>query len=143
MSEALTLEQWIEADVSPAFAWRYRTDIGTWDDPPATFRLDGPFVEGVRGTTLMPGQDPIVWWVRDVRPERSFAIEMPLDGAALRFDWYFAPIGDRRTRLTQRITLTGTNAAAYRDPVAAGFGATLQPGMKRLAAAMVAAANGE
>jgi hypothetical protein len=84
----LVLEHSIEADVSPTFAWKFRTDITTWSDPPATFQLDGPFAEGVRGLTLMPRQEPLAWWIRDVRQGRSFAIEMPLDQATLRFEWH-------------------------------------------------------
>src|SRR5689334_5041234 len=43
MSEiALQLEYSVEADVSPAFAWRFRTDVANWKDPPARFSLDGP-----------------------------------------------------------------------------------------------------
>jgi len=71
--EPLVLDHSIEADVSLAFAWKFRTDIATWNDPPATFLLDGPFAEGSRGTTLMPGQDPLPWWIRDVQTGRSFA----------------------------------------------------------------------
>ena len=67
----LVLEHSIEADVSPAFAWTFRTDITTWSDPLATFQLDGPFAEGSRGLTLMPGQEPLAWWIRDVRPGQS------------------------------------------------------------------------
>ncbi len=43
MSESeLVLEHSIETDVSVSFAWKYRTDIATWNDPPATFQLNGP-----------------------------------------------------------------------------------------------------
>jgi len=58
--EDLVIEHSIEADVSPSFAWKFRTDIATWHDPPATFLLDGPFAEGSSGKTLMPGQEPLV-----------------------------------------------------------------------------------
>lgn len=137
--EPLLLEDSIEADVSLAFAWKCRTDIATWNDPPATFLLDGPFVEGARGTTLMPGQDPLVWWIRDVRPGRSFAIEMALDRATLRFEWHLSAVSDRRTRLSQRIILSGSNAAAYRQHVEMGFGSNLRAGMERIGASMTAA----
>jgi len=47
MSEiALQLECSVEAEVSPAFAWQFRTNVANWNDPPATFTLDGPFEEG-------------------------------------------------------------------------------------------------
>jgi hypothetical protein len=135
------LEHSIEVDVSPTFAWTFRTDIATWDDPPATFVLDGPFADGSPGKTLIPGQEPFVWWVRDVQTGRSFTIEMPLDRATLRFEWYFAAVSARRTRLTQRVVLSGTNADVYRAQVEAGFAANLRLGMERLAASMAAAEN--
>src|SRR4051794_27028818 len=96
---ALQLEQSIEADVSRSFAWRFRTDITTWIDPPATFALDGPFVDGARGTTLMPEQGPLHWYVREVRPDQSFVIEMPLDRATLRILWRFDALPERRTNV--------------------------------------------
>ena len=139
--EPLVLEHSIEADVSPAFAWKFRTDIATWHDPPATFLLDGPFAEGSRGTTLMPGQDPLPWWIRDVQTGRSFAIEVPLDQATLRFEWHLRAVSERRTKLTQRIILFGSNAATYRQQVETGFGTSLGAGMERIAASMVAADN--
>jgi hypothetical protein len=49
---ALQLEHSIAAEVSPEFAWKYGTDIATWNDPPARFELDGPFIAGSRGTTF-------------------------------------------------------------------------------------------
>jgi hypothetical protein len=135
----LVLEHSVEAVVSLTFAWKYRTDIATWSDPPATFRLDGPFVEGARGTTLMPGQAPMIWWIRDVHKEHSFAIEMLLDRATLRFEWHFGAITERRTKLTQRVILSGSNSVAYRQEVEDGFGANLAAGMERIARSMVAA----
>jgi hypothetical protein len=136
---ALVLEHSSEADVSQAFAWNYRTDIANWNDPPARFLLDGPFADGSRGTTLLPGQEPRAWWIRDVETGRSFAIEMPLDRVTLRFEWHFGAVSERRTKLTQRIILSGSNAAAYAQQVEAGFGPTLARGMEKLAAAMIAA----
>jgi hypothetical protein len=136
---ACQLEHSIEAEVSPAFAWSWRTDIKNWDDPPAQFQLDGPFAEGSWGTTHLPGQEPIRWQIRDVRPGASFITEMPLDRAVLSFEWLFEAVSNRRTRITQRIVLSGDNAAAYGDQVRAGFGSTLADGMKRIADALVRA----
>ena len=133
------LEHSVEAEVSPAFAWSWRTDIKHWDDPPAQFQLDGPFVPGSWGTTRFPGQEPIRWQIRDVRPGVSFIIEMPLEQAVLSFEWVFDAVSNHRTRITQRIVLSGDNAAAYADHVRTGFRATLPDGMKRIADALVKA----
>jgi hypothetical protein len=136
---ALVLEESIEVDVSPTFAWSFRTDVANWNDPPARFTLNGPFADGSRGETLIPGQAPWVWWIRDVHAGRSFAIEMALDRAMLRFEWLFGAGTRRTTKMTQRIILSGNEAAAYRDQVEMGFRSTLADGMKRIAEEMAAA----
>jgi hypothetical protein len=134
------VEYSVEAPVSPAFAWDWRTDVKNWDDPPAQFQLDGPFAVGSWGTTRLPGQGPLRWQIRDVRPGRSFVIEMPLDRATLSFEWRFDAVSDRLTRISQRIVLAGDNAAAYAPQVRAAFGSGLPDGMNRIAAALAAAA---
>jgi hypothetical protein len=137
----LILEHSIEVEVSTPFAWQFRTDVANWNDPPATFQLDGPFVEGSRGSTLVPGHEPVRWYIREVVPERLFVIEISLEGATLAFEWHFSALLARRTKLTQRIVLHGTNAAAYSRQIEEGFGVTLPDGMKRIGSEMVAAAS--
>jgi hypothetical protein len=140
MSEiALQLEYSVEADVSPAFAWRFRTDVANWNDPPARFALDGPFEVGSCGTTLLPGQEPLHWRIREVVPGKSFVLELKLDRAELTFDWSFDDLPRGRTKLTQHIVLSGENAGAYAAQVEAGFGTNLPDGMRRVAAQMAAA----
>jgi len=137
---AYEVQHSVEAEVSLAFAWDWRTDVRNWDDPPATFRLDGPFVAGSWGTTLMPGRDALRWHIRDITPYRSFVIELPIDPAAtLSFEWVFESLSDRRTRLTQHIRLSGSNAAAHADQVRAGFSTTLRDGTARIARNLAAA----
>ena|ERR1700694_202692 len=138
---ALQLECSVEANVPADFAWKFRTNIANWNDPPATFTMVGPFESGSHGTTLMPGQQVLHWTIRDVRRGTSFVMEMQLDGATLNFEWNFDQLPGNATRMTQRIVLFGENAGAYAAAVEAGFGANLEPGMKRIAAEMTAAAN--
>ena len=127
-------EHSVETDASPTFAWSYLTDVRNWDDPPAQFALDGPFAAGSQGTTLMPGQEPVRWCISDVQPGQSYTLETQLEGATLSFEWSFDALADRRTRLTQRIALSGNNAAVYAQQVEASFGANLQGGMEKIAA---------
>ena len=140
MSEiALRLKCSIEADVTPAFAWQFRTDVSNWNDPPARFALDGPFEAGSCGTTQLPGQAPLHWQITEVRPGRSFVVAMQLDQAMLVFEWQFEQLPRHKTKLTQEIVLSGDNATAYAAQVEAGFGSNLEAGMKRIAADMAAA----
>jgi len=136
---ALQLEYSVEADVSPAFAWRFRTDVANWNDPPARFALEGPFKVGSYGTTVLPNQEPLQWRIREVRPGKSFVIEMQLDRAMLTFEWRFDDLSGNRTKLTQHIVLSGENAGTYAAQVEAGFGPNLPAGMMRIAAEMAAA----
>ncbi|HKX33433.1 MAG TPA: SRPBCC family protein [Blastocatellia bacterium] len=140
---ALQLEHSVEADVSPTFAWKFRTDVANWNDPPAKFALDGPFAVGSRGTTWLPGQDPIHWHIPEVRPEESFVIEMELDQATIAFEWRFEALSEHSTKLTHRLVLSGDNAMKYAEQVEAGFGSNLPNGLERIAAEMEAAARQE
>ena len=136
---AWQLEHSVDVDVSLAFAWGWRTNIETWHDPPAQFQLDGPFADGACGTTRVPGQPQVHWQIRDVRAGESFVIDMSLDRAVLSSAWRFEALSDRRTRMTQRLTLSGDNASAYVAQVDAGFGANIGDGMRTIADAMMQA----
>jgi hypothetical protein len=130
----------VETDADAGFAWRYWSDVGKWDDPPATFELEGAFVAGARGWTRIPGQPPISWFVRKLTPGEAATIEIPADGAAMWFEWRFAGAGVGRTRITQHVVLRGERAEHYLG-FARTFESNLPGGMKKLAAAIAAAAK--
>lgn len=126
----------VETNASPAFAWNFWTDVTNWDDPPAEFELDGPFVAGSRGTTRVPGQKPLHWFIREVTPPNAATIEMRLDDASLLFEWRFEGLVDGRTRLTQRVVLGGKKADMYLPQVKTAFTTNLPDGMNKLATKM-------
>jgi len=126
----------VETNASPAFAWNYWTDVANWDDPPAKLDLDGSFASGSRGTTRLPGQEPLEWIIGEVTPPKAATIEMQLEAATLSFEWRFVGLADGRTRLTQRIVLKGQRADKYLSHVKAAFTANLLVGMNKLAKAM-------
>jgi hypothetical protein len=128
----------IDVDVPVSFAWAYMTDIRNWNDPPAEFALEGPFVEGTRGTTQMPGRPPALWTLRDVEPGRGYTIEHRsfFERAVLLAHWRFDPLSERTARLTQRMELLGENAAAYVAEIKSAFEPNLEPGMRRIAEAI-------
>jgi hypothetical protein len=129
----------VEAGADVNFAWRYWSDVGNWDDPPAAFELEGAFAVGARGWTRIPGQAAILWFVREVTPGEAATIEIPADGAAMWFSWRFEGVGPGRTRITQRASLRGSRAETYLG-FAQAFETNLPGGMKKLAAAIAAAA---
>jgi hypothetical protein len=128
-------EHFVETHASQRFAWEFMTDVANWNDPPARFHLDGPFVTGAQGTTQMPDQPAQHWQLRDVTPLDSYTVEFSLDRATLSFKWMFHPVSGR-TRLTQSVQLSGENTAEYRDSVQKTFSLNLAPGMERIAIAI-------
>jgi hypothetical protein len=126
----------VETNASPAFAWEFWTNVANWADPPAKFELDGPFADGSRGTTRLPGQEPLHWFIREVTPSNATTIEMQLEGATLSFDWRFEGLADGETRLTQRVVLKGDKSDVYLSQVKSTFTASLPDGMNKLATAM-------
>jgi hypothetical protein len=129
------IAHFVETDATREFTWAFMSNVANWNDPPARFQIDGPFVTGARGTTQMPDQPPQQWQLVDVTAMESYTVEFPLDRAVLSFTWTFHPLSDR-TRLTQRVSLRGANAAAYLATVQQTFSANLAPGMERIAAAI-------
>lgn len=115
------------------FAWSYWTNIANWEDPPATFALDGPFDVGSRLTTFVPGQT-FHSIIRACKAGREATIEMELPGAILSFHWQFEELPENRTRITQRLVLSGSNANSL-VAQASIFEQTAPDGMKKLAAA--------
>lgn len=131
----------VETNASPSFAWNYWTDVANWDDPPAKFALEGPFAAGTRGTTQLPGQDPLHWIIRKATPPDAATIEIELPGATLSFEWRFDGLAGGRTMLTQRVVLAGENANAYRSQAQSTLTANLPAGMAKIATAMAKASS--
>jgi len=133
----------VDVDVAASFVWQYMTDVRNWSDPPAEFALEGPFASGTRGTTKMPGQPVNSWIIRDVDPGRAYTIEGDsfLEHASLLVHWQFDRLAEGRTRLTQRLELSGEKAARYADKIRAAFEPNLEPGMQRIARMMVERAS--
>ena len=124
----------VPCDAPRKFAWSYWTNIANWDDPPATFALDGPFDVGSRLTTILPGQ---TWHsiIRVCKAGREAIIEMQLPDAIVSFHWQFEELLQNRTRITQRLVLSGPNSNSFVAQTSI-FEQTAPGGMKKLAAAI-------
>lgn len=99
----------VECAAPREFAWAYWTNAENWDDPPARFEFDGPFVVGTRLKTILPGQE-LESVIREVVEGRSARIEMDVIGAVVAFEWSFEELDGRRTKITQQIRLSGAGA---------------------------------
>src|SRR5215831_4038611 len=121
----------VDSHASLPFAWAYMTNVANWDDPPATFELEGPFTAGARGRTCIAEQEPRRWQLTEVNPLESYVLETELDGATMSFEWRFDRLADG-TRLTQHIVLKGQNAAVYVSQVHEAFASNLAAGMSRI-----------
>ena len=136
---AYQLQHSVEVEATLDFVWAWQTDVRNCDDPPAQFRLEGPFTVGTSGSTLLPGQPLLRWRIREAQPPRVYIIDMPLDRATCSFEWQFDALSERRTKLTQRLVLWGANATSYVPEVRAAFGSTLAGGMERIGRAIAKA----
>ncbi len=133
---AWATEHSVSTTATPEFAWMYMTNMKNWDDPPAEFKLHGPFASGSTGTTEIPGQPPRLWRLIDVNPRESYTIEIALPGAVISCKWMFNKLPGNQTQLAQHITLEGESAPSYTEDVQQAFGPGLAPGMNRIAAAI-------
>jgi len=124
----------VDCNAPRHFAWDYWTNIVNWIDPPASFRLDGPFDVGSRLTTSLSGQT-FHSVIRDVIADREAIIEMQLLDAILSFHWTFEDLPEGRTRITQRLVLSGPNAKSF-VPQASVLEKTAPKGMKKLVVAI-------
>ncbi len=89
MSEvALTLTCSVEAEVTLAFAWQFRTDVTNWNDPPARFVLHGPFEAGSFGLPSCPRRARFAGESPKLCPAKSSVVEMPLEKAMLTSHWH-------------------------------------------------------
>src|SRR5436190_6787548 len=63
-------------------------------------------------TTSLPGQT-LHSVIRDLKADREATIEMQLTEAILSFHWAFENLSEDRTRITQRLVLSGPNAKSF------------------------------
>jgi hypothetical protein len=126
------MKESVEAEASPAFAFRYWTNVQNMTADPGIERVetDGPYRRGMRGTTHLAGGGTTDWVVADVEVDRRVVIDMVLGDATLRFEIRFEARADGGSLLTQTVSLFGLGAARHLDDVATGFATSLSDGMR-------------
>jgi len=107
-------EHSVVCNASKSFVWRFWTDVSNWERLEGKavewIKLKGAFIEGASGVTKMPGQDPRYWEVKQVEPECSATIEMPLDDAVFYNRMVLKSLSPDRTLITQSMSLAGARA---------------------------------
>ncbi len=133
-------EHSVVANAPREVAWRFWANVDNWarleGDAVESITLHGPFQTGTLGTTKMPGQEPKQWTLVEVTSPERTVIEMALPDAVFRSQWRFNELSAHRTRITQRMTLSGERAQVYVGTVAPAFESGAPQGMSKLAAAI-------
>jgi hypothetical protein len=131
-------EHAVEVDAPAAAGWHFWTQVENWTlDPSVEWaRLDGAFETGAEGETKQKGQPPLRWKIVEVRAPERGVIEIEMPGATARFALDFVPVSEHTSRLRQRITLEGTDAARLSDGLGAEFKEGVRKGMQKLADAI-------
>jgi hypothetical protein len=112
MSEAVwEFAHMVECRAPREFAWAYWTNAENWDDPPARFEFAGPFAVGTKLMTILPGR-VLESVIREVVQERSARIDMDVMSALVAFFWEFEELDKGRTKIRQRISMSGAGAEA-------------------------------
>jgi hypothetical protein len=119
------------------FAWNYWTNIANWNDPPASFRIEGPFATGSKITTFLPGQT-LHSTIRQVLEGREATIDLQLPGAIFTFHWTLESLSGSQTQITQELELSGPNADSL-VAQARVFEQTTPDGMQKLVKAIESA----
>ncbi|HEX8185447.1 MAG TPA: hypothetical protein VF747_11865 [Blastocatellia bacterium] len=124
-----------------SFAWGFWTDVANWafDTSIEWVKLDGPFASGTKGTTKLPGQEPVEWALKEVRGGEEATVEIALQEATLHFHWRFEDLARGGTRITQRVTLTGADADLFARQGAEELEKGIPEGMRKLATEMALA----
>ena len=141
MDEIRIFEYSIECRVSIAFAWNFWTNVSNWtlDADVDTVELHGPFAPGTHGLTQSKSLGQIKWRIAEVQPGKA-ALEFPAPGVLATFTWLFEDIG-QRTRIAQRASFSGEQAAIYAKSIGPNLQSGALPGMHKLCETMEAAAS--
>jgi hypothetical protein len=139
---AWMFEHSVDCSVTVEFAWSYWTDVRNWalDADLESVEIDGPFVAGVRGSTISKSSGRVEWRIVEAEFGRA-VIEFPAPGAVGRFVWTFEDLGGR-ARITQRCTLAGEQANVLATAFGPGLEAGIPAGMRKLCATMESAQSG-
>jgi len=131
-----TYDHSIETDASPQSIWPLYADVPAWprwDQGLEWVTLDGPFTAGTTGSLKVPDQDPLAFKLVEVRPLQGFSDETYIPGLVITFDHTLAPTASGRTRITHRVTITGSAAERVAPDLGPQITADVPQAMESLA----------
>lgn len=96
-----------------------------------------PFAAGSRGVTQSKSSGRIEWRIAEIQPGRA-VLEFPAPGALAIFMLTFEQL-DGRTRITQRVSLSGEQAHQYATSIGISLETGIPAGMCKLCQAIEAA----
>ncbi len=136
-------EHAVECSASRSVAWSFWTDVANWErlegEAVEWIRIEGPFEEGTHGATKSPGQDPYKWVIVELRHDEFAKIDLPLDGATFHNEMVMELLEADRTKITQRLSLSGPKAGALVEGMKM-FETSAPQGLAKLAKAIEEAA---
>jgi hypothetical protein len=135
MNSVWEFEHSLECDATSEFAWDFWTTVANWKrvegDAVEWIEMDGQFAVGTRGSTKSPGQEPRNWQIAEVDVGKLATIQMTLDGAVFATTMKFESLSEKRTRITQRMALTGDVPAELLEGIRT-FEATAPQGLAKM-----------
>ena len=138
MPTVWSFEHSIETQAARQAAWRFWSEVANWarvDSALEWVRLDGPFVSGAKGMTKPRDHEATQWRLVQVVDATRAVIEIDAPGAVLRCIWLFEDRPGGGTRITQKASLEGEQAADYLE-AGRELEAGIPAGMRQLACAI-------
>lgn len=114
--------------------WALWSEVETWPEWDAGLEyvtLERPFAVGASGTLKPKGGPKVAFELTDVRAGEGFADETKLPLSRMRFEHSATREGDR-TRITQRVTISGLGTPLFSRVIGRGIARDLPETLRAL-----------
>ncbi|HJQ34167.1 MAG TPA: SRPBCC family protein [Pyrinomonadaceae bacterium] len=138
MQPPFEFEHSVEVNASAETAWEFWTKGGNWHADQSTdwVTTDDVLASGAVGDAEHLDLPFVRSRVAESRAAERAVLEAEMPGVTFRFEMSFEPVSESRTRLRQRVTLTGPHAAAAAPLLGPMFEQSIRDGLQSLADAI-------
>jgi len=138
MQPPFEFEHSVEVSASAATAWEVWTEHGNWPADPSTdwVTTDDVVASGAVGDAKRLDLPFVRSRVAESRAAERAVLEAEMPGVTFRFEMSFEPLSENRTRLRQRVTLTGPHAATFAPLLGPVFEQSIRDNLLALADAI-------